>query len=300
MPSFQSPLPKSGRPCAPAVRPLSIARTQCSNSVPSSRRDARLAVRLVLVRRRAAARRGTARARRARRCRRSSRTYSATTKGSQSRSSEQRDAQAAAARLVPPVLHVAFDELPAGGAQQVRARQVGPREQQRHHVLQLIAEAERAARLVVAGARPQPAAHVLVEQPAVHQHVERVVRRAAPGSCRASRPTTPARVAARPSAASDRARGARSAARRASASVPWPSRNTICARLAGRERDLRPAAPRTDRARRRSAGRASRRAAPPGGASEPLRPMNDAAIAGRRRGGSLACANATRAANSSL
>ena len=36
MPSFQSPAPKSGRPCAPAVVPRSIARTQCSNSVPSS------------------------------------------------------------------------------------------------------------------------------------------------------------------------------------------------------------------------------------------------------------------------
>ena len=44
MPSFQSPLPISGRPCAPAVRPLSIARTQCSKSVPSSRGHARLAV----------------------------------------------------------------------------------------------------------------------------------------------------------------------------------------------------------------------------------------------------------------
>ena len=37
-------------------------------------------------------------------------------------------------------------------------REVGPRERQRHDVLQLIAEAEGAARLVVAGARPQAAA----------------------------------------------------------------------------------------------------------------------------------------------
>ena len=36
MPSFQSPVPKSGSPWAPAVRPLSIARTQCSKSVPAS------------------------------------------------------------------------------------------------------------------------------------------------------------------------------------------------------------------------------------------------------------------------
>ena len=63
--------------------------------------------------------------------------------------------QAAAARLVPPVLHVAFDELPSRGAEQMLAREVGPGQQQRHHVLQLIAEAEGAARLVVAGARPE-------------------------------------------------------------------------------------------------------------------------------------------------
>ena len=65
-----------------------------------------------------------------------------------------------------------------GRAQQVLAREVGAGERQRHRVLELVAEAERPARLVVAGARPQPAAQVLVEQPAVHQQVEGVVRRA--------------------------------------------------------------------------------------------------------------------------
>src|SRR4030095_4173647 len=45
-------------------------------------------------------------------------------------------------------------------------------------VLQLIAEAEGAPGLVVAGPRPQTAADRLVEQPAIHDQVERVVRRA--------------------------------------------------------------------------------------------------------------------------
>ena len=44
---------------------------------------------------------------------------------------------------------------------------------QRHGVLQLVAEAEGAARLVVAAARPQAAGQGLVEQPAVGQHIER-------------------------------------------------------------------------------------------------------------------------------
>ena len=85
--------------------------------------------------------------------------------------------QAAAARLVPPVLDVAFDELPAGGAEQMRPGEIRPRQQQRHHVLQLIAKAEGAARLVVARARPQTAADVLIEEPPVDQHVKRIVRR---------------------------------------------------------------------------------------------------------------------------
>ena len=46
------------------------------------------------------------------------------------------------------MLHVAFDELPRRGVQQVRAAEVRPRVQQRQHVLELIAEAERAAGLI--------------------------------------------------------------------------------------------------------------------------------------------------------
>ena len=48
---------------------------------------------------------------------------------------------------------------------------------QRHCVLQLIAEAESAAALIVSAARPKTARKRLVEQPAVGQHIERRVRR---------------------------------------------------------------------------------------------------------------------------
>ena len=44
-------------------------------------------------------------------------------------------AHAAARRRVPPMLHVAFSKLPAGGAENVLARQIPTRNHQRHHVL---------------------------------------------------------------------------------------------------------------------------------------------------------------------
>ena len=58
-------------------------------------------------------------------------------------------AHALAARLVPPVLDVAFDELPRGGVEEVLARDVAAAAStSASDVLQLIAEAEGAARLV--------------------------------------------------------------------------------------------------------------------------------------------------------
>jgi hypothetical protein len=78
---------------------------------------------------------------------------------------------------MPPVLDVAFDELSAGGSQHVLSREVWAREGEGHHVLQLIAKAERAAWLVVTGSSPETTAHGLVEKPSVHQHVEGVIRR---------------------------------------------------------------------------------------------------------------------------
>ena len=84
----------------------------------------------------------------------------------------------AARGFVPPVLDVALDELASRSAEDVIARERRLAEEQRHHILQLIAKAIRAAGLIVPGARPQPAAHVLVQQPAIDQGIERVVRRA--------------------------------------------------------------------------------------------------------------------------
>ena len=54
------------------------------------------------------------------------------------------------------MLHVAFDELPAGGDQQMVAQQLRSSERQGHHILQLIAKAERPARLIEARPCPQP------------------------------------------------------------------------------------------------------------------------------------------------
>ena len=78
----------------------------------------------------------------------------------------------------PPVLHVARGELPRRRAQQVFSREIGPRERERHPVLQLIAEAIGAARLVEGGTRPHPTGERLVEQPAIQHQVERAVGRA--------------------------------------------------------------------------------------------------------------------------
>ena len=261
-----------------------MARRQCSKSVPRSGETRRQVVGLVLVRRRAAAPRGTARARRARRRRRScARTRATDVRAATAGRRSSGVRMPAAGRLVPPVLHVALDELPAGGAQQVLARELGPREQQRHHVLQLVAEAEGAAGLVVAGARPEPAG----ERPgraASGSSARRTSRRAcAPGPRRACRPTIACTRSSAPAARRPTRAVPRDQLRaRASRRVPWPSRNTSCARLAGRERDARPAARRRDRARRRSCPRASRARAPPGRDSEPLRPRNERAVAGRR------------------
>ena len=69
--------------------------------------------------------------------------------------------------------------------------EVGPREAERHHVLELIAEAIRASRLLISRACPHPAAQILVQQPAIHDHVERVVRRVHLHSIEHLIPTSP-------------------------------------------------------------------------------------------------------------
>ncbi len=86
-------------------------------------------------------------------------------------------ANAAPRRRMPPVLNVALDELSARTEQQVLAQHPGPGVDHRHRVLQLIAEAERPAGLVVAAAGPHPAGDGLVHQPAVGQQVQRRIGR---------------------------------------------------------------------------------------------------------------------------
>ena len=80
-------------------------------------------------------------------------------------------------RRKPPMLDVALDELPRGRAQQMFARHLRLRHAERHHVLELIAKAVRAAGLVERRARPDAAGERLVEQPAVEQNVHRAIGR---------------------------------------------------------------------------------------------------------------------------
>ena len=70
------------------------------------------------------------------------------------------------------MLHVAFDELPAAAIHQVAAIEVRPAERQGHHVLELVAEPERTARLVEARPGPETCAHELIEHPAVKDQIE--------------------------------------------------------------------------------------------------------------------------------
>ena len=86
-------------------------------------------------------------------------------------------AHAAARRRMPPMLDIAVHELTARTAKQVLAHECGVRVDERHHVLQLVAEAEGSPRLVVAAARPEAAGHRLVQQPTVGEHVKRRIGR---------------------------------------------------------------------------------------------------------------------------
>src|SRR5438067_10668903 len=70
---------------------------------------------------------------------------------------------------MPPVLDIALHKLSRGRAQDVVASEVGRGVHEGHHVLQLVAEAVTATRLIKGGAAPRPAAESLVKQPAVEQ-----------------------------------------------------------------------------------------------------------------------------------
>src|SRR5690606_409187 len=78
---------------------------------------------------------------------------------------------------VPPVEDVALGELVGGVAADLLAGEVGAGVEERGGVLELVAVAEGAAALVERGAAPEAAREVLVEQPAVGEHVELRERR---------------------------------------------------------------------------------------------------------------------------
>ena len=75
------------------------------------------------------------------------------------------------------MLHVAFWKLARRRKQQVGSHLRGRGVHQRHHVLQLVAEAECAAGLVEGRARPEAAREHLIQQPAVGEQVQRGVWR---------------------------------------------------------------------------------------------------------------------------
>ena len=75
------------------------------------------------------------------------------------------------------MLHVALGKLARGGAQYLFAQQRGPRQPQRHRILELVAEAVGTACLVESRARPGAAGQRLVQQPVVHHEIEGAIRR---------------------------------------------------------------------------------------------------------------------------
>jgi hypothetical protein len=81
-------------------------------------------------------------------------------------------AHAGAAVGVPPVQDVALLELARGGPQQLVAREAGLERGEVGGVLELVAEAVGAARLVQGRAAPHPAGERLVGEPAVEQVVD--------------------------------------------------------------------------------------------------------------------------------
>src|SRR5947208_14458430 len=78
---------------------------------------------------------------------------------------------------MPPWLDIAVDEWSRARAQDVVPCEIGRGVHEGHHVLQLVAEAVTAARLIKGRAAPHPAAESLVKQPAVEQKVGRKLGR---------------------------------------------------------------------------------------------------------------------------
>ena len=73
---------------------------------------------------------------------------------------------------MPPVLHIPFAELAGGSAEKVLAQQRWLGMYDGHRILQLIPEAERAARLVETRACPHATREDLINKPTVGKEVD--------------------------------------------------------------------------------------------------------------------------------
>ena len=124
------------------------------------------------------------------------------------------------------MLDIAFLELAARAEEQLLAHQMRLGMDERHHVLQLIAETEGASRLVVSAPRPKTAGQSLVQEPAVGQHVERRVGSFHMHGAESVIPVLPHRFQ-RAYAPPQIPGSARTRLRASSASRPTPSLKTI-------------------------------------------------------------------------
>src|SRR4029077_15748351 len=78
----------------------------------------------------------------------------------------------AGARLwMPPVLDIAFHELPCGRSQDVLAGQVWRSVHESHDILQLVTESVGTARLIKSRTAPDSATESLIKQPAVEEKI---------------------------------------------------------------------------------------------------------------------------------
>ena len=75
------------------------------------------------------------------------------------------------------MLDIAFHELARSRAQDLVARSVGRGMHEGHDILQLVAEAVSAARLIKGRAAPKPATEGLVKQPTIEQKICGKLRR---------------------------------------------------------------------------------------------------------------------------
>jgi hypothetical protein len=73
------------------------------------------------------------------------------------------------------MLNISLRELTGRARSKCSRTRAGLRVDERHHVLQLIAETEGAPRLVGCASRPKAARQRLVQEPSVGQHIEGLV-----------------------------------------------------------------------------------------------------------------------------